>query len=264
MDTNRKDVVLTVAGVLASMVVAYLIYRMERSNSLAIQQATEAAANAAQQAANAAQQTSSTAQPYTAPSISVPSITEPTYSPQSTGEDQNSVDSNNFLDNVLSAFMGSNSNSSYINGAASLLIPQTVGINIAGDPGVTLGGQSNPTSSSTSGNQATVYTPGTNVSTTNPNGQNVTFTVDQNGNLVGTSGDPTTIATTQSIASSMPVDSAGGAGSTGTATNPGAFGGGSTNNTGSPGVSQPISTVFGTNANTTPSSPTTFGGTIKL
>lgn len=65
---KKADIALTVGGILASMVVAYLVYKMEQRNNAAnIQAAAQAASDAA---ANSAQQNSYAA---ALPAISIPS-----------------------------------------------------------------------------------------------------------------------------------------------------------------------------------------------
>lgn len=126
---NKKDIALTVGGVVATMALAYLFYRMQQRDAAANAAATQAAADAATQAAAQAQQAqeaqaSGAYQELAAyyPSVSTPSITGTTTttdaastvttsaSTADNGDTGTTIDStgiDNLLSQIINDFAGS-------------------------------------------------------------------------------------------------------------------------------------------------------------
>jgi hypothetical protein len=106
MAYDKKDIALSVGGILASMVVAYLIYRMEANNAATAQQ--DAAAQAAEAESALANQQ---AQVAALPSISVPAIATATPSTTDTTNQAqaSAIDPN--LEAIIAAFQSQPSSS---------------------------------------------------------------------------------------------------------------------------------------------------------
>ena len=155
MAYDKKDIALTVGGVIASMVVAYLIYRMEANNASIAQQ--NAAAQAAEaESALANQQT----QVASLPSISVPAIATATPSTTDTSNQSqtSAIDPN--LEAIIAAFQsqpsGDVTSQTSIAGSVipTIQAPPALTIPTVNVPSLISYGSSNPTQVSGLANSA--------------------------------------------------------------------------------------------------------------
>ena len=157
---NKKDIALTVGGVLATMVVAYLIYKMQQRDAAAaaasVQDDSEAAAVAAQQAQEA-QYSAAWQAEQTFPQVTTPTITgaiSTTDTPASvdtsaatattgaTGTTIDSTDIDTLLNNIIAGFAPSiTSQGATPETVASMTIPTIAGVQASALTGIPLTAQ---------------------------------------------------------------------------------------------------------------------------
>lgn len=136
---NKKDIALTVGGVLATMVVAYLIYKMQQRDAAAQASAAQASSDAAAQAATEAQEadysggyqyaqmlsqvTSPTITGTTADTTAAVSSSVNTATTGATGTSIDSSDIDDLMSQIINQFAGSITTPPSSDTVASMTIP---------------------------------------------------------------------------------------------------------------------------------------------
>lgn len=148
---NRKDIALTVGGVVATMVLAYLLYRMQQRDAAAA--ASQANATTEGQTQEYQAEGYGTYDQYAAaigsiPTTSLTGTTNPTTSVTNsaatadtgaTGTSNDSTDTSNLISEILSTFAGSiNAQATNPNTVASMIIPTTAGLSSSALNGIPL------------------------------------------------------------------------------------------------------------------------------